>query len=84
MADNQTWEFDFGELSKRRFGRSYVEQTSFDNIARNGDFFNPVAAGNGGLVLFEDYGPGIFERLLIFHRTNLKANMDTVTFEVCV
>ena len=80
-----TWEFDFSEISKRRFGRSYIEQTSFDANGRNGDFFNPVGVLKKGLVLFEDFGPGIFERLLCFHRStdyNRKYDMDYVTFEV--
>ena len=82
LSNNLTWEFDFGEISKRRFGRTYIEQTSFDPNGRNIDFFNPVEIGRGGVVLFEDHGTGIFERLLIFHRTNYTLNMDYVTFEV--
>lgn len=82
LSNNLTWEFDFSEISKRRFGRSYIEQTSYDPLARNVDFFNPVEAGRDGIVLFEDYGPGIFERFLVFHRTDLAQNMDNVTIEV--
>jgi hypothetical protein len=82
LSNNLTWEFNFDEISKRRFGRTYIEQTSYDTNARDGDFFNPVEVGRGGLVLFEDYGPGIFERLLWFHRTDYHSNMDYVIFEV--
>ena len=82
MFNDSTWEFDFSGISKRRFGRSYVEQTSFDPNARNGDFFNPIEFSKGGIVLFEDQGPGIFQRLLWFHRINYENNMDYVVFEV--
>ncbi len=82
LSNNLTWEFNFDEISKRKFGRSYIEQTSYDANARNGDFFNPVEVGRDGLVLFEDHGPGIFERLLWCHLINYHSNMDYVTFEV--
>jgi hypothetical protein len=82
LSNNLTWEFDFGEISKRRFGRRYIEQTSFDANARNGDFFNPVEIGRGGMVLYEDHGPGIFERLLFSHTKSYETDMDYVTFEV--
>jgi hypothetical protein len=87
LANNLTWELDFSEISKRRFDRSYLEQTSYDPEGRNGDFFNPVRVGNGGLILFEEYGPGIFERLLVCLRLNpgerpVKRLMYNVTFEV--
>jgi hypothetical protein len=82
LSNNLTWEFDFGEISKRRFGRSYIEQTSYDPNARSGDFYNPVGIDRGGLVLFEDHGAGIFQRLLWFHRTDYESDMDYVTFEV--
>jgi hypothetical protein len=82
FSNNLTWEFDFGGISTRRFGRSYIEQTSFDTNSRNGDFFNPVGIAKGGLVLFEDHGSGVFHRLLWFHRINYDSNMDYVSFEV--
>ncbi|CAB3995755.1 Hypothetical predicted protein, partial [Paramuricea clavata] len=80
LSNKDTWEFDFSEVSRRKFGRRYIEQTSFDPQARNADMFNPVRVAEDGLVLFEDFGPGICERVLILHRLDLK-NMDYVTFE---
>ncbi|XP_046861706.1 uncharacterized protein LOC124454992 [Xenia sp. Carnegie-2017] len=82
LFDNRSWEFDLSGLSARRFGQSYVEQTSFDANGRNTDFYNPVGFYKDGLLLFEDNGPGIFHRLLWFHRADLKINMDYVSFEV--
>ena len=86
VANNLTWELDYSDISKRRFGRSFVEQTSYDPEGRNGDFFNPVQVGNGGLILFEDYGPGVLERFLVafLHTTNgvEEKLQHNVSFEV--
>ena len=82
LSNNLTWEFDFSEISKRRFGRSYIEQTSYEPHGRNMDFFNPVKLDSGGLVIFEDYGPGVFTRLLWQHSMNFEKNMDNITIEV--
>ena len=81
LADNSTWKFDFSEISKRRFGRKYWEITSYDPDGRNIDFFNPVNYSGNVMVLFEDYGPGIVERILLEHRVNLKMKTFFV-FEV--
>jgi hypothetical protein len=45
------------------------------------DFFNPVNYSGNVMVLFEDYGSGIVERLLLEHRVNLKSR-GYVVFEV--
>ncbi len=81
LADNLTWNFDFSEISKRRFGRKYSEITSYDPEGRNLDFFNPVNYSDNVMVLFEDYGAGIVERLLLEHRVGLRMR-GYVAFEV--
>ena len=53
--------------------------TSFNPNGKNGDFFNAVGFAKGGLVLFEDYGSGVFQRLAMIHK--LEKN-DHVFFEV--
>lgn len=45
------------------------------------DFFNPVNYSGDVMVVFEDYGAGIFERFLLEHRVSLKMR-GIVSFEV--
>ena len=68
ISDKNTWEFDFSNIAKRRFGRSYHEFTSADPDGRNGDFFNPITVHDRSTVIFEDYGPGILKRMLLHCR----------------
>ncbi|XP_046863322.1 uncharacterized protein LOC124457075 [Xenia sp. Carnegie-2017] len=84
-GDQSTWEFDFSGWTKRKLGRSYVELTSFHPNAVNGDFYNPIRFDKGGLVLFEDYGAGVFHRLAMLHThqaLNQSEKVDQVSFEV--
>ncbi|XP_046863693.1 uncharacterized protein LOC124457498 isoform X2 [Xenia sp. Carnegie-2017] len=83
-GDQSTWEFNFSDLTKRKLGRSYVEMTSFRPNAVNGDFYNPIRFDKGGLVLFEDYGAGVFHRLALLHThqaLNQSEKVDEVSFE---
>ena len=82
LSNNDTWEFDFSEVSKRRFGRTFIEQTSYDPEARNTDFYNPVRFDNDGFVLFEDFGPGICQKIAFAHRLNRRNTMENITLEV--
>ena len=43
---------------------------------------NPVRIDDDGLVLFEDFGPGIFQRVAFNHRLNLLETMENVKLEV--
>ncbi|XP_046862948.1 uncharacterized protein LOC124456576 isoform X1 [Xenia sp. Carnegie-2017] len=79
LSSNLTWRFDFSYLTQRKFCYSYKEMTSFNPNGKNGDFSNAVEFAKGGLVLFEDYGSGVFQRLAMIHK--LEKN-DHVFFEI--
>ena len=83
MSDNTTWELDFSGISKRRFGRNYQEITSADPEGRNADFFNPIMVSGRSMIIFEDYGPGILERVLLHCRKlDLENSIRYVIIEV--
>ena len=66
LANKSTWEFKFGQISKRRFGQKYSELTSYDPGALNLDFFNPIGFDGNSMIMFEDYGAGVIHRVLFF------------------
>ncbi|XP_046863103.1 uncharacterized protein LOC124456808 [Xenia sp. Carnegie-2017] len=79
IKNKSTWQFDFSGLPQRKFGQSYIEQTSFNPVGENWDFYNPIGFVKGGLILLEDYGTGVFQRFAMLHK--LEKN-DHVFFEV--
>ena len=66
LANKSTWEFKFGQISKRRFGQKYFELTGYDPGASNLDFFSPIGFDGNSMIMFEDYGAGVIHRVLFF------------------